>query len=743
MVKPARERIALLLQGGESTGSFSAEATVPAAGVTLAVDGVGPVKLPIGAAQERMLVSVARPAMFGHGEETLTDPSVRDTWELTADQVSLGGAWEQVLEAVLLEVHEGLGLPQGSRLRAEPHALLVYGPDQFFAPHQDSEKDDEMVATLVVSLPSIHTGGELVVSHGGQSRTYRHSARDSIGFVAFYADCIHEVLPVRSGRRVTLTFNLLVTRESEEEIDPDEELASLVGEHFATPMTPRWSTEVTSVPNHLVVLLDHQYSERGLAAGRLKGRDVEWVNRLRVAAGRADCLSALALAEIRQTWNAYEEHRSWRYRYDDDESLANDGSSESYDLGELIEDEISLGWWKRSGVGDGEPIRLGVNQGEVCAVTPTDSLTPYQSEYEGYMGNYGNTVDRWYRRAAIVLWPKERDFIARAEADLPHAIAELIGRLKDGDDLDRARTDARAVVNLLRVGGQLLAPLLAVAESLDDAELAHDLLAPLGSEGLTAEHAPALAAVVNRYGRPWSQRLIGSWFPTRGHRLGRWEWATDTLPGVALALRRAGADGVVTDICRRIWANLSGSIGLALVEGPRAWAANVSSIVEPAESLFRVAEAEVVDEFVATLAATGDGVLDLELPMLRRLGSDAPASLVEDAVKRLEVMLAAPPRPADDWSIVWSGCGCDLCETLRGFLADRGATEFDWPLRTDGRQHIHQRIEAAELPVTHHTIRKGRPYTLHLAKRPDLHEREAVQRRQATTDLAWLREGRG
>lgn len=31
---------------------------------------------------------------------------------------------------------------------------------------------------------------------------------------------------------------------------------------------------------------------------------------------------------------------------------------------------------------------------EVCATTPSKALEPYESEYEGYMGNYGNTLDR-------------------------------------------------------------------------------------------------------------------------------------------------------------------------------------------------------------------------------------------------------------------------------------------------------------------------------------------------------------
>ena len=38
-------------------------------------------------------------------------------------------------DAILTEVRDGLGLPPRARLRAEPHALLVYGKGQFFLPH--------------------------------------------------------------------------------------------------------------------------------------------------------------------------------------------------------------------------------------------------------------------------------------------------------------------------------------------------------------------------------------------------------------------------------------------------------------------------------------------------------------------------------------------------------------------------------------------------------------------------------
>ena len=209
MGRTARERLAKLLDDAEAPGAFSAQILAPADALQVEVDGVGTMLTPVRAPLAKKLIAVAQPAKFGRGEQTLTDTSVRDTWEITPDHVTLGGrAWEATLAAVLDGVRDELGLPPTTKLRAGLHAMLVYGKGQFFLPHQDSEKDDAMVGTLVVSLPSAHAGGELAVEHCGESVTYRAS-KEHLSFVAFYADCRHEVKPVKSGHRVTLTFNLL------------------------------------------------------------------------------------------------------------------------------------------------------------------------------------------------------------------------------------------------------------------------------------------------------------------------------------------------------------------------------------------------------------------------------------------------------------------------------------------------------------------------------------------------------
>lgn len=59
-------------------------------------------------------------------------------------------------------------------------------------------------------LPSAHEGGVLVVRHDGRCLEFDWSgpAPNSIQWAAFYSDCEHEVMPLESGHRITLTYNL-------------------------------------------------------------------------------------------------------------------------------------------------------------------------------------------------------------------------------------------------------------------------------------------------------------------------------------------------------------------------------------------------------------------------------------------------------------------------------------------------------------------------------------------------------
>src|SRR5260370_6457894 len=344
MAHAPRERLAKLLDDAESPGAFSAQLLVPAGSLHLEVKGVGQIRLPVRAPQARKLCDVARPACFGCGEQTLTDPSVRDTWEIPPDLVTITGPiWAATLDGVLDEVRDQLGLPLSSRLEAELHAMLVYGPGQFFLPHQDSEKDDAMIGTLVVTLPSSHAGGQLIVEHGGESVAYR-SSKDSLSCVAFYADCRHEVKPAKSGYRVTLTFNLLAhtDRTGRAADQPVAELARCLTEHFTTRAPKRYGTGDLDPPHRLVYLLDHEYTERGLSCNRRKGADTERAALLRDAADQPDCGAVLALAEVKETWDCYPSEDQWDdYGYDDEDDYGDEPDPDGYEFTDRIDSELS------------------------------------------------------------------------------------------------------------------------------------------------------------------------------------------------------------------------------------------------------------------------------------------------------------------------------------------------------------------------------------------------------------------
>jgi hypothetical protein len=763
MGRMAREWLAKLLDDAEAPGAFSAQILAPADALQVEVDGVGAVQTPVRAPVAKKLIAVARPAMFGRGEQTLTDASVRDTWEIRPDLVTLSGpAWEATLGAVLDHVRDELGLPPTTKLRAELHAMLVYGKRQFFLPHQDSEKDGAMVGTLVVSLPSAHTGGELVVEHCGQSVTYRTS-KEQLSFVAFYADCRHEVKPVKSGYRVTLTLNLLADSQTDAQgAGPVSDLAHRLTEHFTTPAMRRYGRTDLDPPNRLVYLLDHEYTQRGLNWNRLKGVDAERAALLRAAAKGAGCEAVLALAEVKETWDAWpsdgdpwDDHDYYDEEDEDDEedydggvSRGEGGDHDDYQLNELIDDEITLGWWTSQDGTGGEPISLHVPDSEVCATTPSANLVPYQSEYEGYMGNYGNTLDRWYRRAAVVVWPRDRAFAARAEAGSRWALSELHARIEAGD-LEGARAGAESLAPFWKkIGSQagLLGTALQVAAGLGTAGTAAMLLEPFRVETVAPEHAGGLAAA-GRYGEEWTRGVIAGWFGSKRYfEADRYEWV-ERLPGLCGALRAAGGPEVARLLAARAWGWMGDQLRFwtttarTEIREPR-----LEMLSSPLVRLLEAADDELRDEIVAALRGYGYNVLGCLMPALRSAAALPAAArraggldvVARDCGERLGAIIARPLRHEDDWSIEWTGCGCHLCDTLGTFLGSRSRRVFEWPLATDGRRHVHTQIDSAALPVRHQTRRQGRPYTLVLTKADELFTREKEARHKAVTDLAWL-----
>jgi hypothetical protein len=218
----------------------------------------------------------------------------------------------------------------------------VYAPGQFFATHQDSEKTDGMIGSLVVILPSSAKGGALVIEHHVEQVEYRGSP-DRLVLVAFYADCRHQVRPVTAGYRAVLTYNLFLDAQagaaaSAVGMSPSS-LIDSVRAYFATPRPQRaWQRADAGKSERLVYLLDHEYTQRGLAWDRLKNGDAIRAGMLRDVAERLDCEVVLALADVHETWSCeddyeYGDHgygrRAQRWRYDGELDVDEDAAADS------------------------------------------------------------------------------------------------------------------------------------------------------------------------------------------------------------------------------------------------------------------------------------------------------------------------------------------------------------------------------------------------------------------------------
>jgi predicted 2-oxoglutarate/Fe(II)-dependent dioxygenase YbiX len=790
MATSALERLSEFLAEIGGRGSFAARRTARADDLQLEVTGVGRIRFPISRLQAAQLCSIARPARYGRGEATLLDERVRNTSQIPKSRVRIDGRqWNRTLIPMLEHLRGDLGLPDGTVLKAELHSMLVYQTGQFFLPHQDSEKADAMVGTLVVTLPSSFKGGAFVIEHMGEKVRYLAS-KQPLSFIAFYADCTHEVRPVTQGYRIVLTYNLKLVREraadsshetsTTTEGAPIEALAALLQEHFTTPSpAPRWNRDGTAgePPNRLVYLLDHQYTERGLAWDHLKGADATRVAALCAAAGRAGCEIALALADVHETWDCEEDDRQPRYsrsrhwyRDDDDEWQEEDDpppdDPDHYTLGELQDWEISLSRWIDPAGKKTEPISTHVRDEEVCSTTPSSVLEPYRSEYEGYMGNYGNTMDRWYRRAAVVLWSRDRAFAVRAEASPGLAMQTLQKRIRAGA-VAEARTLAASLLPFWeRVAERetrrgFFDRVLKVAGGVGAPELALSLLQPFRVEALAAHHAQAFTLIVQRYGEEWTRSLLSRWSPARATWTAlpgkdRATWLT-SLPRLCEALC-ANQDLTGAQAARLLlhdqWQWLTKELESARRIVPQS--DRNEALRRRAPQILAFLEAAVVanapdvrdDAITFLLAEENEPLLPGLIAVLRmaaeRLSPELQHALGLAAIQRscislLQRHLAAPARVAGDWSIAAPQvCDCKLCATLAEFLTARDRTRLEWRLAKERRRHVHTIIDSHGLPVRHETLRSGSPYTLVLTKTQALFEREAAARRAWQTDLDWL-----
>ena len=227
---------------------------------------------------------------------------------------------------------------------------------------------------------------------------------------------------------MVLTYNLIIENHNNRNVISVSNHYETVTQSLYNYFTKETSSQLKSL-KYYVYLLDHSYTPKGLSWEHLKNVDLLRAEVLKVAAKRLDLEIYLALADIQEIWDCemdydYAEYQRLRRKYS---STVNDNQYvDNIQVTGLIDSSTVLKYWIDQ---KNQPLNykdFHVSGSCIGWTKANNKFQPFQSEYEGYMGNYGNTLDRWYHRAAIILWRKQDHYPMRFEIDPDSVINELV-----------------------------------------------------------------------------------------------------------------------------------------------------------------------------------------------------------------------------------------------------------------------------------------------------------------------------
>lgn len=743
--------------------TFQTSGELPAIDPGIVVDGLGALKFPLKPADVKRLKAGGHIATYGKGSRTLVNPAVRDTIELDPDRFQVSDEWRQAIHSVTRQIGKDLGL-DGEQLEAHLYKLLIYEKGGHFLSHRDSEKLDGMVASLIVVLPNPFYGGGLEVRHAGNTRHFDFSSASSRGvtsYVAFYADCKHEVKRVDSGVRMCLAYNLVLRQPQK----PPVPSAPGGGANPLADVLRHWFATQPVVP--LVFALEHQYTPASLSQALLKGADRSLAKLVLSATAQSDGVATFAQLERHTCHSAFEGDDGHHDYHDDDDD--DDGDSDTagdYEIQELIEQEFSATGWTDP---DGKKHPWGSLPLDISAVvcrTPVEEWAPTDEEYEGYTGNAGNTLDRWYHRTALIVWPRSRHYEILATAGMHTAMPMFVSMVKklpkartaSENGRDEARSDC---INLAR-GIILRWPVRWASHGgfdktceafparlllLQDRDLIRQFLAEVNLHDEVTPLDGFIIGAVRRFGwDAFANELTAFFRPRESTRYAQrntlalrdaaWlcklavEASTDTAKAPLIGKLCKLATDLFCKQGYNDWGHRHGS-GPASYEQTVPLLAKASLMDDKAELVTRVLER--IRKHPGSFRNQTCHVPALRelAPWSRKQFPQTPPVIVEwlRCVRdELTAATGARPRPPGDWRRSSDmGCNCGFCGKIKVFLADPHAQTYSLRAAEGVRAHVTGRISNKALDLTSKLQKSGSPYALVLTKTSESHARAVKQ----------------
>ncbi len=753
-LQPLKELLSSVTHPGDFFVSSTLEIPMP----KVVVDEVGVLSFPVPQSQINALIQRAARAPYGRGPETILDESVRKVWQIAPDKVQVTGkSWGANFAAVLHKVADGLGC-DFAQISAELYKFLVYDSGGFFLPHRDTEKASGMFGTLIVVLPAAHCGGELVIHHAGRQVIVDMSQGESseIGFAAFYADCEHEVRPIREGHRVCLVYNLIqkpLARGQSPLISPPNYEAQIV----RAGALLQEALGGPEAPLKVAWVLEHQYSPEGLSFAGLKSTDAPVVNVLAKAADRVGCIAHLGIVHIEESGAAEPEYsRGWNYNGEEDGD---------FEIIEIDDWRHYISQWRNL---RDEPVAFGeipLAPGELLPDGALDDAVPDEQRLLEASGNEGASFERSYHRAALVIWRKERYAAvllqAGADAALPY-LKDCIEVWEANPQSQDARNAALEVARLLVDSWTTESPGTSGFQSNKHAQrdVLLLLLARLGDASLLGSFISSVLR--HDYDGTENKALL-----VASQTLGPEK--TGFLYAEIVRSKMPKLPSACVDLLHFLTFQKHGSAEsawrLALSQIAEAAVSKIEEIKNPG-SVYDPGPAKVLavtPDFVAKLFnALGElSAAGLRTEAVRRIAKNyhvfdpvtvlVPAfelidvrdlsvtQLWEYAVEFLLNRSAFPPTIPTDWKQeMIRTCSCADCIELESFACNPNEQIHRFRMRDDRRKHLQNVITSLRMDLDTAIDRKGSPQTLVCMKNRRSYRMRCEQYRKEIASLRTL-----
>ena len=451
-------------------------------------------------------------------------------------------------------------------------------------------------------------------------------------------------------------------------------------------------------------------------------------------------------------------------------------------IGESYEDKVIIDGWRHV---SGRKVRmehLQVDGSMLVSRTPLEEWKPTSFDYEGYTGNAGNTLERWYHKSAIVVWPRSHHYEMLVKTGLRSSIDAFLKLLDETLDAtkesvrERRRDNCVAFATAIidgwpqrmpghHAGGREEAPGLEqfakALPKLEDRGIVERFLLKAAVsdwclsldrviiDGCKRHGVDEMFGIIQRYLMAEPQPKQYRPRPASGLSLRDAAW----LLKIATSRNRAGlTESQLSELHPLVGARLANEVSRALDERypqpphelgltlvtlmKAAIAMEDDAAFERCLALRRGAEAfldqRVFDVRVCTdLAVWSDKRSPNRLSALR--------CWIDETRGFLEASTAAAPVPPDDFRRPSAiGCDCGCCAELREFLMDADSETGEIRALKARLEHVQKQIRRDQLDVVAKLDRSTRPFALRLQKTLKTHERAMKQYQADLKSLARL-----